>query len=37
MGLFVLEHKSEAFSKFKHWRLLVENQTSKKLISVENK
>lgn len=29
--VYVLKHKSEAFNKFKEWKILVENQTEKKI------
>ncbi|GJS37167.1 retrovirus-related pol polyprotein from transposon TNT 1-94 [Tanacetum coccineum] len=27
----MMKHKSEAFEKFKHWKILIENQTGKKI------
>ncbi|GJU24648.1 transposable element [Tanacetum coccineum] len=29
--VFMLKHKSEAFEKFKHWKILIENQTGRKI------
>ncbi|GJR12409.1 retrovirus-related pol polyprotein from transposon TNT 1-94 [Tanacetum coccineum] len=29
--VFMMKHKSEAFEKFKHWKILIENQTGRKI------
>ena len=29
--LYFLKHKNQAFAKFKEWKIMVENQTGKKL------
>ncbi|GKC14004.1 retrovirus-related pol polyprotein from transposon TNT 1-94 [Tanacetum coccineum] len=29
--VFTMKHKSEAFEKFKHWKILIENQTGRKM------
>jgi len=32
--VYFLKHKNEAFSTFKEWKLLIENQTGKKIKSL---
>ncbi|GJW84274.1 retrovirus-related pol polyprotein from transposon TNT 1-94 [Tanacetum coccineum] len=29
--VFMMKHKSEVFDKFKHWKILIENQTGRKI------
>ncbi|GJY08330.1 retrovirus-related pol polyprotein from transposon TNT 1-94 [Tanacetum coccineum] len=29
--VFMMKHKSEAFEKFKHWKILIENQTGRRI------
>nr|GEZ14009.1 retrovirus-related Pol polyprotein from transposon TNT 1-94 [Tanacetum cinerariifolium] len=29
--VFMMKHKSEAFAKFKHWKILIENHTGRKI------
>lgn len=29
--VFMMKHKSEAFEKLKHWKVLIENQTGRRI------